>query len=431
MPGVETGDEAEAHIQVKLFTQLSVKKYQTPETPFSVPASSACTELNGLLKSLLTATSNEEDTLDDVQFEFLIDGEYLRTSLQEYVSSKNVSSESTLRIEYTLRHETPELTQSLLHNDWVSSVDMVNGRIISGSYDNTVKIWNTDGECLSTIEGHTMAVRKIVWNMLTNGVPGSFISASQDQTAVVWKYNPEDNTSEAVHVCKGHTRSVDCLAVNPNGDKFASGSWDKMIKIWEAGVDASAGNEEETDAKRVCKKEKESLKQIRTPLQTFSGHKEPVSCLLWTDEHELMSSGWDHCIRLWDTSTATNKHTLTGNKVVLSISYSSQNNLLVSGSADKFIRLFDVRTSGDVVLKMLTSHEGWVAGVDWSPNNDNLLVSGSYDCAVKLWDIRCTNEPVASLGKHEDKVMCVMWKDAKYVLSGAADCCLNIFEYKI
>ena len=28
-------------------------------------------------------------------------------------------------------------------------------RIVSGSSDNTVKIWNTDGECLKTLEGHS------------------------------------------------------------------------------------------------------------------------------------------------------------------------------------------------------------------------------------------------------------------------------------
>jgi len=426
MPGVEPieTEEDEVHIQVKLFTQLKDVKYHTPETPFSVPAESACTELDNLVKSLLKSEENED--LENFQFDFLIEGEYLRTSIKEYTASKNLSAESVVKIEYTLRQDSPELSQSLLHNDWVSSVDVHDDMILTGSYDNTVKVWNTAGKCLRTIEGHTMAVRKVVWNTLE-----SFISASQDQTAIVWKYNPEDGSSHAIHVCKGHTRSVDSLAVNPSGDKFASGSWDKMIKIWEAGVDTTAGNEDEADPKRICKKDKDNLKQVRTPLQTYSGHKEPVSGLLWHDDQELLSCSWDHCIRLWDASTATNKHTITGNKVVLSIAYSSTKSLLASGSADKFVRLFDVRASGDVVHKMLTSHEGWVSGVDWSPNNENVLVSGSYDCSVKLWDIRCISEPLESLGKHEDKVMCLLWKDPKYILSGAADCCLNVYEYKV
>ena len=35
-------------------------------------------------------------------------------------------------------------------------VDPSSGYVISGSYDKTVRIWNTDtGECLRTLEGHT------------------------------------------------------------------------------------------------------------------------------------------------------------------------------------------------------------------------------------------------------------------------------------
>ena len=305
MPGVEPIDtEDDAHIQVTLFTHLKDEKYHTPETPFSIPACSGCTELDDLLKSLLA--TGEEDKQADCRFDFLIEGEYLRSSIKEYVTAKSLSAESVVKIEYTICQETPEISQSLLHNDWVSSVDILKDRILTGSYDNTVKVWNTSGDCLATIEGHTMAVRKVVWNSSQ-----SFISASQDQTAIVWKYNHDDGSCHAIHVCKGHTRSVDCLAVNPSGNRFSSGSWDKMIKIWEASVDTTAGNEDEADPKRICKTEKDNLKHIRTPLQTYSGHKEPVSGLLWCDDQELMSCGWDHCIRLWDTNTATNKHTIT------------------------------------------------------------------------------------------------------------------------
>ena len=103
--------------------------------------------------------------------------------------------------------------------------------------------------------------------------------------------------------------------------------------------------------------------------------------------------------------------------------------MLATGSADNFIRLWDLRDSSTVAKNTLSSHSGWVSSVDWSPDNDNLLISGSYDCSVKLWDIRSTAEPIGNLEKHRDKVMCTTWKQPKVILSGGADCNLHVHEY--
>jgi len=418
MPGVDQIHNDNMQVEVKLSTKL--KKYELQQSVFSIPAESGSRELNDLLKSLLSEAN------DSILFEFLIEGEYLRTNIQEYVSRTDSSGESIINIEYILQEEAPKLTQSLLHDDWVSSVDIKEDLIITGSYDNTISIWNMQGKCITAIEGHTMAVRKVLWNTLQRD-KGSFISASQDQSVLIWEYNPIDMTSNCVHICKGHTRSVDCLAINPSTTQFASGSWDKMIKIWNSGTDSNASSEEESGAKKLCQEGKNNPK-VRTPLATLSGHKEPVSDLLYNGDNELISSGWDHCIRLWDIGTSTNKHTLTGNKNILSISYSAARHLLVSGSADKFIRLWDTRAEGAVVKNMLSSHDGWVSAVDWSSTDENQLVSGSYDCTVKLWDIRNTLEPIHDIEKHGDKVMCLSWKKPECILSAGADCNVHVYE---
>ena len=43
---------------------------------------------------------------------------------------------------------------------------------------------------------------------------------------------------------------------------------------------------------------------------------------------------------------------------------------------------------GQLVKSTFTSHNGWVAGVDWSPTNEYEFVSGAYDSLMKLWDTR-------------------------------------------
>ena len=46
-------------------------------------------------------------------------------------------------------------------SDGVDAAILGPDRIVSGSWDNTVKIWNTDGECLKTLEGHSDEVSSV------------------------------------------------------------------------------------------------------------------------------------------------------------------------------------------------------------------------------------------------------------------------------
>lgn len=428
-----TGDEA--HAQVKFVTHL--KRYTLQETPFSLPTSAGCLELNSLLTGLLFG--EDVKAKEALKFDFLVNGELLRTTLTELIDVKQLSTESVIEIEYTLKEDVPQKCQSLLHNDWISSIDVGdNSLILTGSFDNTIGLWNMDGQCLVVLEGHLMAVKSVSWAANSDSEKSTFLSASQDQTVLMWEIEKGKAAEpERVHSCRGHAGSVNCLAVNDNVNKFASGSWDKMIKIWDSKIDHAANDEADDDDGESVKRKKGDKKSgktisTRTPLMTFSGHKEPVSSLLWSDENVIISAGWDHSIRLWNVATALNTRTLNSNKVILDISYSEKNKLLCSGSVDNYIRLYDTRLEeGEILKTSLSSHTGWVSSVSWSPDNENQLVSGSYDLTVRLWDIRKKDLPIAELGEHEDKVMCVCWSEGNTIFSGGADCQVHMYERKV
>ena len=66
-------------------------------------------------------------------------------------------------------------------------------------------------------------------------------------------------------------------------------------------------------------------------------------------------------------------------------------------------------TESSVIQSALTSHQGWVIAVKWSPQNEHQLLSGSYDSTLKLWDIRSNKVPLFTVAAHEGKVLTCDW----------------------
>ena len=48
----------------------------------------------------------------------------------------------------------------------------------------------------------------------------------------------------------------------------------------------------------------------RTPLVTLQGHTQPATGVVWVEQGEIVSAGWDMCIRVWDVTTGSNTATL-------------------------------------------------------------------------------------------------------------------------
>ena len=98
------------------------------------------------------------------------------------------------------------------------------GRLVSGSFDRKVKIWNVaDGACIATLTGHGGRV----W-ALAILESGRLASASGDMTIRIW----EIATRACVATLEGHRGSVRSLALL-NGRRLASGSSDQTVKVWE------------------------------------------------------------------------------------------------------------------------------------------------------------------------------------------------------
>ena len=236
-----------------------------------------------------------------------------------------------------------------------------NGQLLaSGSWDNTLKLWQVqDGgaQLLKTLTGHKHAVFSVAFS--PNGQ--LLASGSDDDTIKLWQVH--NGGAQLLKTLIGHQDTVLSVAFSPNGQLLASGSWDNTIKLWQV-QDGGA--------------------QL---LKTLTGHKADVSSVAFSPNGQLLASGSsDDTIKLWQVQDGALLKTLTGHKnSVWSVAFSPNGQLLASGSRDNTLKLWQVQDGA--LLKTLTGHKRWAISVAFSPNGQ-LLASGSLDKTIKLWQVQ-------------------------------------------
>jgi len=118
------------------------------------------------------------------------------------------------------------------HTGGISCVQFDGQRIVSGSHDKTIKVWNVKTNSpwsVMTLAGHSGEVRclHLEGNRLVSG--------STDLTIKVWDLST--STSWSSIACRvtmvGHTDTVRCVQMEQERDLVISGSYDTTLKLWQ------------------------------------------------------------------------------------------------------------------------------------------------------------------------------------------------------
>ena len=126
-------------VKLRFFTREEDETLHVQDTPLYAPVSLKRYGLSEIVNHLLELPKS-------VPFDFLIDGELLRTTLQEYLTKKGLSSEAFLNVEYTRAVLPPSYLSSFDNEDWVSALDFGSSYIYSGAYDGIVRTYNLSGK---------------------------------------------------------------------------------------------------------------------------------------------------------------------------------------------------------------------------------------------------------------------------------------------
>jgi WD40 repeat protein len=150
-----------------------------------------------------------------------------------------------------------------------------------------VRLWETPtGRPLATLEGHTGAV----WSVALSADGRLLASGSFDGTVRLWETHfaslkahlggPSAAGGRLLATLKGHSGGVRSVALSADGRLLASGGLDGTVRLWE------------TPSGR--------------PLGTLQGHTGAVwSVALSANACLLASGGLDQTVRLWETPFAS------------------------------------------------------------------------------------------------------------------------------
>lgn len=193
-------------------------------------------------------------------------------------------------------------------------------------------------------------------------------------------------------VISGHLGWVRCCAVEPGNEWFATGSADRVIKIW----DLATG------------KLKVSL----------TGHISSVRGLAFSQRHPyLFSCGEDRQVKCWDLEyNKVIRHYHGHLSAVYSMALHPSIDVLVTAGRDSTGRVWDMRTKANV--HTLVGHTNTVASVICQTAEPQ-VITGSHDCTIRLWDL-AAGRSRATLTNHKKSVRAVTFHPSLYMFASAS-----------
>lgn len=199
----------------------------------------------------------------------------------------------------------------------------------------------------------------------------------------------------------GHRGGVTCIDVPSQmyrPDTVVSGGVDGLIKIWNL-RSQGLNSGRKSDAERVlssqsalseARSQRTKASQTGDALCILSGHGGRILCIksAWHGDR-LLSGGADRTVRVWDTAGGNGKSLLS-----------------------------------------LTGHMGWVTHV--RPWGANTVVSGSTDRSVSLWDIRVRNTPLFALRHHHAPISDILVgaRTDPYVFTASGDGSIALWDFR-
>lgn len=287
-----------------------------------------------------------------------------------------------------------------VHGDPLLAVDVdpEGKRLATAGNDSNIRVWSADSgrqERLFRLEGSARAV-------CFNPAKNQLAAAGLGRTIHLWDLH----TGTELAVLRGHASDIYGLRFSPDGSRIGSASFDREARIWDA------------ESGRV--------------LHVLGGHGDRVRAVTFSsDGARIATASDDGVVRLWDADTGRLDRELRGHEGrVYDVRFSPDGRWVVSAGYDGAVRLWATdghgegadhgvgdkgASDGDHVLGR---HDGRVYSVSFHPDGER-VVSASADRTVRIWQV-ATKEHVVLRG-HRNEVNAVELSRDGTLLASVSD----------
>lgn len=287
------------------------------------------------------------------------------------------------------------------------------------------------------INAHSGGVNRLVFNASGDRIA----SIGNDRTLKLWN-STNRNLVRTIPLDGG---TATALAIR--GDEALTGHADGMISSWDLASARKRGSYQRNEAAvwaivftgdgtrfaTATHDWKIALwdgNSANTPIHVLEGHDNAVQSLAYSTQGSLLvSGGADKTVRLWSLASLDQLRSYRGaSDFISAVAISPDGKQVAAASLDGSIRVWS--TSSSRLKRRYTGHKGAVTSIAFSPDGSR-LVSGGADGTVRLWDTD-RRRAVRAFAGHLGKVETVAFApDGTHAASGGDDGTIRLWEIPI